>query len=200
MEKIKRNRKEKYTLGVIRESFLQMLQKKPIEKITVGALCEKADINRSTFYRHYADIYDLLNTIANECYDELFENLSNSVDFSSSFEEGGYGMILRAFEITEENKELYSLLLFEQTSSRLMQRVADACFSLYQNAHTSSYLPAEESYLHYHYLVHGITGIWSAWIKDGCKIPKETVAKIVKEQMGGFFHTMNSWYWPPNHK
>ena len=53
------SRKTQYTKSVIRESFLSLLQEKPVEKITVTQLCAKADINRSTFYAHYLDVYDL---------------------------------------------------------------------------------------------------------------------------------------------
>lgn len=39
--------------------FLKLIKEKSIEKITVSEICEKADVNRSTFYRNYYDIYDL---------------------------------------------------------------------------------------------------------------------------------------------
>lgn len=37
----------------ITHSFLELLEKKSIEKITVKELCEKARISRNTFYQHY---------------------------------------------------------------------------------------------------------------------------------------------------
>ena len=40
-------------------TFLEIRSKKPLEKITVTELCKKADLNKSTFYVHYHDIYDL---------------------------------------------------------------------------------------------------------------------------------------------
>lgn len=39
-------------------AFIALRSGKPLEKITVKELCEKAQINKSTFYFHYADIYD----------------------------------------------------------------------------------------------------------------------------------------------
>ena len=52
MEQKKRNRREEYTLRIIRETFLELLSKQSVERISVGELCEIADINRSTFYRN----------------------------------------------------------------------------------------------------------------------------------------------------
>ena len=40
----------RYTRKIIKESFYTLLREKPVEKITVKELCEKAEINRSTFY------------------------------------------------------------------------------------------------------------------------------------------------------
>ncbi len=50
----------RYTLKVIEDSFLELLGKKPLTKITVTELCQTAQINRATFYKHYLDIPDLL--------------------------------------------------------------------------------------------------------------------------------------------
>ena len=47
------------TKKAIKDTFLQLRAKKPLEKITVKELCELAYINKSTFYCHYKDIYDL---------------------------------------------------------------------------------------------------------------------------------------------
>ena len=50
----------RYTLKVIEDSFLELLGKKPLTKITVTELCQTSQINRATFYKHYLDIPDLL--------------------------------------------------------------------------------------------------------------------------------------------
>lgn len=43
----------------IHNAFLELRSKKPLEKITVKELSEKAEISKATFYLHYHDIYDL---------------------------------------------------------------------------------------------------------------------------------------------
>lgn len=47
------------TKASIKREFMTLLQKKPVEKITVTELAEKALINKGTFYLHYQDIYNL---------------------------------------------------------------------------------------------------------------------------------------------
>lgn len=53
------DRRIRRTESAIHAAFLDLLFEKDITKITVKELCERADINKSTFYLHYRDIYDL---------------------------------------------------------------------------------------------------------------------------------------------
>lgn len=51
------------TRCAIRNAFLQLRSRKPLEKITIRELSELAHINKATFYLHYHDIYDLSETL-----------------------------------------------------------------------------------------------------------------------------------------
>lgn len=50
----------------IREAFLELRSKHALEKVKVTKLCELALINKTTFYKHYQDIYALSEEIENE--------------------------------------------------------------------------------------------------------------------------------------
>ncbi|MBM6774233.1 TetR/AcrR family transcriptional regulator [Olsenella profusa] len=47
------------TLRALREAFLGLRRELPLERVTVRALCERAEIGKATFYLHYHSIYDL---------------------------------------------------------------------------------------------------------------------------------------------
>lgn len=53
----------RYTKEKIRKTFFQLLNKKNFSDITVTEICQIAEINRTTFYKHYLDINDLLEKI-----------------------------------------------------------------------------------------------------------------------------------------
>ena len=61
----------RYTRMIIEQSFLELLGEKPISKITVTELCEKAQLNRATFYKHYLDIPDLMEKIEEDLFDKI---------------------------------------------------------------------------------------------------------------------------------
>lgn len=62
----KTDRRTLYTINVIKDSFLDLIQHTPYSKITVTKLCQTADISRSTFYLHFDSINDVLNAVLDD--------------------------------------------------------------------------------------------------------------------------------------
>lgn len=60
---------------MITDSFLLILEQKPINKITVTQVCDNADVSRATFYANYTDIYDLLEQTENEFQRKVTESV-----------------------------------------------------------------------------------------------------------------------------
>lgn len=68
--------KNRRTKQLIQASFIQTLENKPFEAITIGDITKTARINRGTFYLHYIDKFDLLDQMEQQ----LFEDLGNHID------------------------------------------------------------------------------------------------------------------------
>lgn len=64
----------------IYNAFIEMRAHKPLERITVKEICELARINKSTFYAHYVDIYDLSEKIESAIISEVILNLGDIDD------------------------------------------------------------------------------------------------------------------------
>lgn len=84
----------KYDLRIVRtyklltEAFLQLLGEKHLEDITIGELCERAMIRRTTFYKHFADKFEFLRFFIwqiqesfSEAYKKIHENDQGLVSF-----------------------------------------------------------------------------------------------------------------------
>ena len=63
------------TALIMDQALLLLLEKKDLEFITVKEICQKAGVNRSTFYLHYENVNDLL--------EETIEMIN--LEFSNSF-------------------------------------------------------------------------------------------------------------------
>lgn len=65
------DRRVRKTKQAINDVFCELTKEKKLNEITIKELCAKADINKSTFYLHYHDIYDLAGTIQNDLIGEV---------------------------------------------------------------------------------------------------------------------------------
>lgn len=59
------------------EVFCELYSQKPIEKISIQEITNKAGYNRSTFYQYFTDIYDLLDSVENDLLSYIKEELAN---------------------------------------------------------------------------------------------------------------------------
>ena len=67
------DRRVRKTKKAICDVFCELTKDKKLNEITIKELCAKADINKSTFYLHYRDIYDLAEMI--EMYVRSLKNI-----------------------------------------------------------------------------------------------------------------------------
>lgn len=67
--------REKKTRRAIRDAFLQIRSRKPLERITIKELAETAEISKATFYLHYRDIFDLSQQLQNEIIQDVLDGV-----------------------------------------------------------------------------------------------------------------------------
>ena len=96
----------KKTLAAIRNAFIELRSHKPLEKITIKELTEKAEISKATFYLHYQDVYDLSSSIQEEVIDEVFSNIENPETILSDTE----GFTRTLFYATSASKALIDIV------------------------------------------------------------------------------------------
>ncbi len=68
----KRNLNTKKELA---NAFKELINYKPINKITINDLIKHCKVNRNTFYYHFKDIYDLINWILNNDFKPIVDEL-----------------------------------------------------------------------------------------------------------------------------
>ncbi|MBQ8228960.1 MAG: TetR/AcrR family transcriptional regulator [Clostridia bacterium] len=104
------DRRVKYTKQALKDSLISALQKKPIEKITVKELCEKADVNRGTFYAHYSDQFDLYNSLVKEFLSEAISMTEGIMDPNEKVHDK-IKIASRIFKYVKDNCDLAKVLL-----------------------------------------------------------------------------------------
>lgn len=173
----KLDRRKKYTKMVLKDSLLELLKDKPISSITIKEICENADINRSTFYSHYSNQYDLLYAIEEEFIKEMVETLSR---FNSIKEEDALKMTENVLEYIASKSELCQILLSENTDIQFQKKGMMIMKQLiYQNWETKIEVDPELFEYLSLFVVSGSIHVIKSWLENGMdKSPKE-IAKII---------------------
>lgn len=93
------DRRVRKTKAQLRAGLARLMQKKSIKEITVKELVEEVDINRSTFYLHYTDIYQMLESIEAELMEEITHLVADYPLDPLNNKESSYPFIEQIFTI-----------------------------------------------------------------------------------------------------
>ncbi len=171
------DRRVKYTKKVIKETFIELLEEKDINKITVSELCSKCDINRATFYRYYLDIYDLLEAIKQDLIDELKEMLLTYKNYSIR------DLVKEYLKIVLQNKNLIKIIF---ANSKNMYFLDEFIEYFYENCKSKLFdgiddKEEEERTLASIYVVNGTLGIISYWVQNDFDEDIESLADTINK-------------------
>ncbi len=186
-----KNKESKYynTSLLMDEALLLLLEKKEYEFITVKEICEKAGVNRSTFYLHYESIDDLLEetiNMINARFTEAFNNEQLNVISSSKenlfFINEKY--LLPYLNFVKENKRIYKLIykyahLFQ--TQKTLEKFYNEIFEIALDKH--GVLNEEKDYV-FSYYAFGVVAIVRKWIEKDCVDDISFIAKLIIKLIG----------------
>ena len=178
MKEMKESRKTRYTQMALKDSFMELMKDKPISKITVRELCEKADVNRTTFYAHFTDQYHLLKSIEDETLSWVKEIIAG---FSGKKDRNDFIKNVKdVFEYLVENRNHIQVLMSEKGDidfqRNLLTVIYEQCGIWLSD---DIYTDAEKSELYFVYLINGSVGLIQHWLKTGLKETANEIAEII---------------------
>ena len=100
------DRRVRYTKRALTQALVQLVQERPVSKISVKELCERADVNRSTFYAHFRNPHDLLQSIENDALADLKAHLLAD-------DKPRTASVVKVLEYAQDNAEVFLMLLEE---------------------------------------------------------------------------------------
>lgn len=172
---MKNDRRIKYTKLMLKDSLTELLLVKPISKITIKEICEKADINRGTFYAHYASQFDLLESVVNdylkniEIYLQEYQTTKNL-----------YESVTLIFQYIEENSSLTQAIFSLNSDIDISKKITTFIDSVYTNEPSLSMvtnIPEKQEI--YAYITSGVFGVIQNWIQSENKKTPQDMARIV---------------------
>ncbi|WP_367295369.1 TetR/AcrR family transcriptional regulator [Levilactobacillus yonginensis] len=158
---VKNNRRAQYTQGIIQQTVLSLLESKPINAISVTEVCAQADVNRTTFYRYYTDIYDCVASIEKD-----FVSALNPLEGATPTQ--ALEHLLMAFY---EDKKL-SNLVFVEGKTKLLERMQEL---MRQNGPEPPLIDDYQGT----YIGAGLQSILKKWVKAGMPETPQQLTQII---------------------
>ena len=167
----------RYTKMVITQSFIKLLGTKSVNRITVKEICEAAELNRATFYKHYLDVYDLLDKMEAQFLEELFSVLRSR---ENTTVKDLLTFIMVNFKAEEET---YKALCSTNGDPSFPAKIFEAChdITLAESILDGKNLSAAQKEWAYRFAANGCNGILNQWIVGGMKEPISEVADFAEK-------------------
>ncbi|MCI1268725.1 MAG: TetR family transcriptional regulator C-terminal domain-containing protein [Ruminococcus sp.] len=185
----KKDRRIRKTRAQLQNGLAKLMKTKSINEITVKELVDEVDINRSTFYLHYTDIYNLLEDIENRLMDEILR----VIDSHKNVTDGGLLSIFTdIFTIIDANRDICSALIGEKGDMAFVQRMEDIIASHGVHDLMNQFMLPERP-IHYmiSFSMSGCIGMLKEWLSTENSEPPEYMANVAYNTV---FHAFKAFY------
>lgn len=157
------------TEKIIRAAFLELINERGFENVTISAVCQRAMISRNAFYTHYQSLYSLLDRI----YKNLDSVFKNRLSTSNNTEEN----TKRYISVIDKNRDVISTLLKcptlkfnDMLFDYVIRRPLSATF-----ADFDSFSENIDIKLNTSYMIDAMISFTKCWLDNYDKISKEEV-------------------------
>lgn len=166
------NQRIALTKKLLKDALVEMLSQTEIGKIHIRALCEKAGINRSTFYKYYGSQYDL--------FEEMEKDMLYLIEDKLRDCRSVYESMIAICSYLEKNRNLTLLLINNNIDSKFPEKLfgLPALKNEINSYLDKGYTDAEKVYI-ISFLTYGYYQMFGQWINKEVREPVEDFVAIV---------------------
>lgn len=168
------NRRGQESRKRIETAFIRLLQQQELGELRVTEICRMASVNRTTFYAHFIDVYDLAEAVQKDLEAQVLEL------YRDEWEQGiANHDFLRLFRHIKENP------LFYRTYFKL-NREGKSRFMGYDVNEVAARF-GDSRYLEYHieFFRNGLNAVLCRWLQNDCRESPEEISAILEEEYRG---------------
>lgn len=169
----KNNKRRRESVAKIEHIFVELLQTKQLNQITVSDICKKAGLNRTTFYANYLDIYDLADKIKEHLENELERLYQDEV--ISNFNSNDYLKLFRHIKDNQLFYKTYFKLGYDNNYKII----------LYDTKQAEKYFDNKHIEYHIEFFRHGLNAVVKKWLENDCAESPEEIAEIIQSEYQG---------------
>lgn len=167
------NRRVRMTKRMMKDALLELMEHQDLVNISVTAICETADVHRSTFYKYYTDPSDLFREIEQDFLDRIpappqvlnQQNQEALLTATSDF-----------FDFIKENRKTFRVLLNDSSGNSFTARLVEFLCNGYvpvsdTDERTSRFIQI--------YIANGTVGMMREWINTGFQLSSQDLAEMM---------------------
>lgn len=171
------------------EALIELLEEKDLEYITVKEICQRAGINRSTFYLHYETITDLvsetLEMINQRFLSYLPQQEEEVLGNMGSREREDLVLVTREYllpylRFIQDNKKVYRAAFRNPSSIQAHTRYGELKEHILGPILARFEIPAAHQPYYMAYYIEGIIAIVKEWLRQDCADEVEMIAGIIE--------------------
>ena len=166
------------TKRTFQSSLIELSKERPLNKISVKQVCEKAELSRNAFYFHYEDINALIKEIEDSMIEDI-KSMFSSIE-AKEFDENILAILdgLTDYFITHRDA---ALMLIESTYSTSFTKSIDKAFSEFYYEYYKRFYPKGPKQIfdfYYGFVSNGFSGMLIQWLHDPEGIPKRHFVRL----------------------
>lgn len=163
------------------DAFLELMEKKEFEKITVSDIIKKAHVSRSTFYAQFEDKYDFANQITEDVLSELRRYVLPASSQESSLIKESQIYYQYHFEYIYHHARFFKIMLGPHGTPIFRQKLEESAFLTYEKIFENFHYDTLSVSLGYliPYIVCAHIGLTLKWVRSGLTESPDTMAKVL---------------------
>lgn len=172
----KNNQRTRLSKILLKNALMDLLSEKgSVTKISVRELCERADLNRSTFYAHYSEPKELLEEVEAELLDATREHLQK---IGAENDIGAHRYLLSFLIYIKENDKPFRTLLIDSGDPEFRSKFMQQSIIQFVENLNISFPKDQEQYI-YSYILNGSTGVIIQWMRSDYSIDENALVDLL---------------------
>jgi AcrR family transcriptional regulator len=146
---------------LINTALADLLQEKPLDKITVTDIVTRAELNRGTFYAHYTDVQDVVNRLIEQTMSEILYVIS---DTPKNITEMPLAILKQVQSILESDLSFYKKVMISNASSFMQEQLISIILDYFlQHEAEFDVADHEQFVLTINFCAGGLTHLYREW-------------------------------------
>ena len=175
------------TRRALREAIIALIEERGLDGFTVNDLCAEADLNRGTFYNHFASKDALLGALEDEIMEDLklYQQMMQEITLSDLLRykvtRKPFPFLVKLFDYLREQGDFVHAVLGSGGDSRFSERLKNSvCTDLIQSVLHERYRNSPTPFVNYYvaFYASAYLGVIVAWLQGGMQESSQDMARI----------------------